>query len=64
MIYLFFHSPLLQQIYNAFNLHQSLSSVFKCLICCRAQLQFSLCRCFNSLARGCPIAWLESPGYI
>lgn len=35
MIYLFFRSPLLQQIYNAFNLHQSLFSVFKCLICCQ-----------------------------
>lgn len=58
MIYLFFRSPLLQQIYNAFNLHQSLSSLFKCLICCRAQLQFSLCCCLNSPARLCPIACL------
>lgn len=58
MIHLFFHSPLLQQIYNAFNLQQSLSSVFKCLICCRVQLQFSLCRRFNSLPCVCPIACL------
>lgn len=51
-------SPLLQQIYNAFNLRHSLSSVFKCLICCQEQLQFSLCCCFNCLV--CLIAWLLS----
>lgn len=59
MIYLFFHSPLLQQIYTAFNLHQSLSSAFKCLISCRSLLQLSLCHCFDSLAHVCTIAcWL------
>lgn len=58
MIHLCFHSPLLQQIYNAFNLQQSLSSVFKCLICCRAQLQFSLCCRLNALPRACPIGCL------
>lgn len=58
MIHLCFHSPLLQQIYNAFNLQQSLSSVFKCLICCRARLQFSLCCRLNALPRACPIGCL------